>query len=66
MTINEYNHTQFLAMWLKESSIARESDLALPILAGAEIGVASTKAFTCQLTLLLSLAIKAATERGTK
>ena len=49
-----------------ESSIARESDLALPILAGAEIGVASTKAFTCQLTLLLSLAIKAATERGTK
>lgn len=48
-----------------ESSIARESDLALPILAGAEIGVASTKAFTCQLTLLLSLAIKAATERGT-
>ena len=49
-----------------ESSIARESDLALPILAGAEIGVASTKAFTCQLTLLLSLAIKAATERSTK
>ena len=35
------------------SSIARESDLALPILAGVEIGVASTKAFTCQLTTLL-------------
>jgi glucosamine--fructose-6-phosphate aminotransferase (isomerizing) len=33
-----------------ESSIARESDIALPIFAGAEIGVASTKAFTCQLT----------------
>ncbi|MGB0499506.1 MAG: glutamine--fructose-6-phosphate transaminase (isomerizing), partial [Rubricella sp.] len=49
-----------------ESSIARESDVALPIMAGAEIGVASTKAFTCQLTLLLSLAIKAATERGIK
>ncbi len=32
------------------SSIARESDLALPILAGVEVGVASTKAFTCQLT----------------
>jgi glutamine---fructose-6-phosphate transaminase (isomerizing) len=31
------------------SSIARESDLALPIHAGAEIGVASTKAFTAQL-----------------
>lgn len=47
-----------------ESSIARESDLALPILAGAEIGVASTKAFTCQLTVLLMLALKAANQRG--
>jgi glucosamine--fructose-6-phosphate aminotransferase (isomerizing) len=47
-----------------ESSIARESDLALPILAGAEIGVASTKAFTCQLTVLLLLALKAAHARG--
>ncbi|MFT6458654.1 glutamine--fructose-6-phosphate transaminase (isomerizing), partial [Pseudophaeobacter arcticus] len=36
-----------------ESSIARESDLALPIHAGVEIGVASTKAFTCQLSVLL-------------
>ena len=48
-----------------ESSIARESDLALPILAGAEIGVASTKAFTCQLTVLLMLALKAAADRKT-
>jgi glucosamine--fructose-6-phosphate aminotransferase (isomerizing) len=48
-----------------ESSIARESHLALPILAGAEIGVASTKAFTCQLTVLLMLALKAAEQRGT-
>ena len=48
-----------------ESSIARESDLALPIHAGAEIGVASTKAFTCQLTVLLLLALKAAKDRGT-
>jgi len=48
-----------------ESSIARESDLALPILAGAEIGVASTKAFTCQLTVLLMMALKAAEQRGT-
>ncbi|NCQ24208.1 MAG: glutamine--fructose-6-phosphate transaminase (isomerizing) [Rhodobacteraceae bacterium CG17_big_fil_post_rev_8_21_14_2_50_63_15] len=47
-----------------ESSIARESDLALPILAGAEIGVASTKAFTAQLTVLLLLALKAARQRG--
>jgi len=47
-----------------ESSIARESDLALPILAGTEIGVASTKAFTCQLTVLLLLALKAAQDRG--
>ncbi len=47
-----------------ESSIARESDLALPIHAGAEIGVASTKAFTCQLTVLLLMALKAASDRG--
>ncbi|MGI3210412.1 glutamine--fructose-6-phosphate transaminase (isomerizing) [Roseovarius tibetensis] len=47
-----------------ESSIARESDLSLPILAGAEIGVASTKAFTCQLTVLLLLALKAGHARG--
>ncbi|UWQ90004.1 glutamine--fructose-6-phosphate transaminase (isomerizing) [Rhodobacteraceae bacterium M382] len=47
-----------------ESSIARESDLALPIYAGVEIGVASTKAFTCQLAVLLMLALKAANDRG--
>ncbi|MBN7785527.1 glutamine--fructose-6-phosphate transaminase (isomerizing) [Ponticoccus gilvus] len=47
-----------------ESSIARESDLALPIHAGVEVGVASTKAFTCQLNVLLLLAIKAAEDRG--
>ncbi|MCA1285693.1 glutamine--fructose-6-phosphate transaminase (isomerizing) [Salipiger bermudensis] len=49
---------------VETSSIARESDLALPIHAGVEIGVASTKAFTCQLNVLLLLAIKAASERG--
>ncbi len=48
-----------------ESSIARESDVALPILAGREIGVASTKAFTCQLAVLACLALKAAADRGT-
>ena len=47
-----------------ESSIARESDLHLPILAGVEIGVASTKAFTCQLNVLALLALKAASDRG--
>ena len=47
-----------------ESSIARESDLPLPTLAGAEIGVASTKAFTCQLTTLAMLVLKAAQDRG--
>jgi len=47
-----------------ESSIARESDLTLPIHAGVEIGVASTKAFTCQLSVLLMLALKAAQDKG--
>ena len=47
-----------------ESSIARESDLALPIHAGVEVGVASTKAFTCQLNVLLLMAIEAAFQRG--
>jgi glucosamine--fructose-6-phosphate aminotransferase (isomerizing) len=47
-----------------ESSIAREADLALSIHAGTEIGVASTKAFSCQLTVLLMLALKAAQDRG--
>ena len=46
------------------SSIARESDLSLPILAGVEVGVASTKAFTCQLTVLALMAIKAGLDRG--
>jgi glucosamine--fructose-6-phosphate aminotransferase (isomerizing) len=48
-----------------ESSIARESDQTYPIFAGVEIGVASTKAFTCQLTVLLAMALKAAKDRGT-
>ncbi|MBF9032219.1 glutamine--fructose-6-phosphate transaminase (isomerizing) [Rhodobacterales bacterium HKCCE3408] len=47
-----------------ESSIARESDLALPIHAGVEIGVASTKAFVCQLGALANLAILAARQKG--
>ena len=47
-----------------ESSIARESDVVLPIHAGAEIGVASTKAFTCQLLVLAILTLRAARDRG--
>jgi len=47
-----------------ESSIAREADLALPIKAGVEVSVASSKAFTCQLTVFASLAILAARQRG--
>ena len=50
---------------VRESTIARESDVTMPTLAGPEIGVASTKAFTCQLSVLASLAIRAASERGT-
>src|SRR6202008_216836 len=47
------------------STIARESDVVLPTLAGPEIGVASTKAFTCQLSVLACLAIAAGHARGT-
>jgi glucosamine--fructose-6-phosphate aminotransferase (isomerizing) len=49
---------------VRESSIARESGVVLPTLAGPEIGVASTKAFTCQLTVLACLAISAGKARG--
>ncbi|PWW04121.1 glutamine--fructose-6-phosphate transaminase [Hoeflea marina] len=48
-----------------ESTIARESDAVFPTLAGPEIGVASTKAFTCQLSVLASLAMIAGRARGT-
>ncbi|HAO39550.1 MAG TPA: glutamine--fructose-6-phosphate aminotransferase, partial [Afipia sp.] len=46
------------------STIARESETALPTLAGPEIGVASTKAFTCQLAALAALVIAAGKARG--
>jgi len=46
------------------STIARESEAVAPTLAGPEIGVASTKAFTCQLTVLAALAIAAGKARG--
>jgi len=53
------------ALSFKESTIARESGAIFPILAGPEIGVASTKAFTCQLSVLAALAIGAGRARGT-
>jgi glutamine---fructose-6-phosphate transaminase (isomerizing) len=46
------------------STIARESDIVMPTLAGPEIGVASTKAFTCQLAALAALAIAAGRARN--
>jgi glucosamine--fructose-6-phosphate aminotransferase (isomerizing) len=50
---------------VRTSTIARESDAVLPTLAGPEIGVASTKAFTCQLAALACLAIALGKARGT-
>jgi glucosamine--fructose-6-phosphate aminotransferase (isomerizing) len=47
-----------------ESSIAREADIIFPMAAGPEIGVASTKAFTCQLASLASIAVAAGRQRG--
>jgi len=46
------------------SSMAREADLLLPTHAGPEIGVASTKAFTCQLAVLAALAANLALAKG--
>jgi glutamine---fructose-6-phosphate transaminase (isomerizing) len=47
-----------------ESSIAREADVVLPTLAGPEIGVASTKAFTTQLAVLACFTVASARARG--
>jgi glutamine---fructose-6-phosphate transaminase (isomerizing) len=57
---------QFIAAVVNvpQSSIAREAGAVLPTLAGPEIGVASTKAFTCQLTVLACMAIAAGRKRG--
>jgi glutamine---fructose-6-phosphate transaminase (isomerizing) len=49
---------------VRQSTMARESDGIFPTLAGPEIGVASTKAFTCQLAVLASLSLRAARDRG--
>jgi len=49
---------------VEESSIAREADVVIPIHAGPEIGVASTKAFTCQLAVLAAFAANLARAKG--
>ncbi|WP_019218759.1 glutamine--fructose-6-phosphate transaminase (isomerizing) [Bartonella florencae] len=49
---------------VEQSTMAREADFILPIFAGPEIGVASTKAFTCQLSTLAVMALSAAKLRG--
>ncbi|MDI1364090.1 MAG: glutamine--fructose-6-phosphate transaminase (isomerizing) [bacterium] len=49
----------------QESTMAREVDVVLPIHCGVEIGVASTKAFTAQVSVMIALAVAAAKARGT-
>jgi glutamine---fructose-6-phosphate transaminase (isomerizing) len=59
------NHQHVLSVVnVPTSTIARESDVVMPTLAGPEIGVASTKAFTCQLAVLACLAVAAGRARG--
>ncbi len=60
----EHGQHVFSVVNVPASTIARESDVALRTLAGPEIGVASTKAFTCQLAALVCLAIAAGRARG--
>ncbi len=59
------NNTILSVVNVPTSTIARESDAVALTLAGPEIGVASTKAFTCQLVALASLAVAAGRARGT-
>ena len=59
-----HGQTTLAIVNVPESSIAREADIVLPTFAGPEIGVASTKAFTCQLAALAALAIAAGRARG--
>ncbi len=60
----EHGQTIAAVVNVPQSSIAREAHAILPTLAGPEIGVASTKAFTCQLTVLACMAIAAGRQRG--
>ena len=59
------NNTILSVVNVPTSTIARESDGVAQTMAGPEIGVASTKAFTCQLVALASLAVAAGRARGT-
>src|SRR5204862_7640690 len=61
----EHGQTTLALVNVMESSIAREAEIVVPTFAGPEIGVASTKAFTCQLSALAALAIAAGRGRGT-
>ena len=60
----EHNQHVLAVVNVPTSTIAREATVAMPTLAGPEIGVASTKAFTCQLAALSCLAIAAGRARG--
>jgi len=60
----EHGQTIAVVVNVPTSSMAREADLLLPTHAGPEIGVASTKAFTCQLAVLAALAAHLAVRRG--
>ena len=60
----EHGQTIAVVVNVPTSSMAREADLLLPTHAGPEIGVASTKAFTCQLAVLAALAANMARAKG--
>jgi glutamine---fructose-6-phosphate transaminase (isomerizing) len=61
---SQHGHHTLSVVNVATSSIARNSDVVMETLAGPEIGVASTKAFTCQLVVLACLAIAAGRARG--
>ncbi len=60
----EHGQTIAVVVNVPTSTMAREADLLLPTHAGPEIGVASTKAFTCQLAVLAALAAHFAVKKG--
>ncbi|MEO1967595.1 MAG: glutamine--fructose-6-phosphate transaminase (isomerizing) [Sphingomonadaceae bacterium] len=60
----EQGQTIAVVVNVPTSSMAREADLLLPTHAGPEIGVASTKAFTCQLAVLAAFAAHLAVKKG--
>ncbi|MBX7526241.1 glutamine--fructose-6-phosphate transaminase (isomerizing) [Qipengyuania vesicularis] len=60
----EHGQTIGVIVNVPTSTMAREADLLLPTHAGPEIGVASTKAFTCQLAVLAALAVHMAVKKG--